>query len=86
MMTLRLTMSTAAALTILLLLSVGHELEDGLSSDAGPRRIMILTSAQQWRTGTEQVLTVNNERFMVPEALFHPSDIGMDQAGAPHTS
>ena len=32
--------------------------------------------------GTEQVLTVNNERFMVPEALFHPSDIGMNQAGA----
>ena len=25
---------------------------------------------------------VNNERFMVPEALFHPSDIGMRQAGA----
>ena len=34
------------------------------------------------RAGTEQVLTVNNERFMVPEALFHPSDIGMRQAGA----
>jgi len=28
------------------------------------------------------VLSVNNERFMVPEALFHPSDIGMHQAGA----
>ena len=25
---------------------------------------------------------MNNERFMVPEALFHPSDIGMHQAGA----
>ena len=25
---------------------------------------------------------MNNERFMVPEALFHPSDIGMNQAGA----
>ena len=34
------------------------------------------------RAGTEQVLSVNNERFMVPEALFHPSDIGMHQAGA----
>ena len=32
--------------------------------------------------GSEQVLTVNNERFMVPEALFHPTDIGMNQAGA----
>jgi hypothetical protein len=30
---------------------------------------------------TEQVLQLNNERFMVPEALFHPSDIGLNQAG-----
>ncbi|KAI3426082.1 hypothetical protein D9Q98_008050 [Chlorella vulgaris] len=29
----------------------------------------------------QPVLAVNNERFMVPEALFHPSDIGMDEAG-----
>jgi actin-related protein 6 len=27
------------------------------------------------------VLTVNNERFMVPEALFSPPDIGLKQAG-----
>jgi actin-related protein 6 len=27
-------------------------------------------------------VTINNERFMVPEALFHPSDIGVPQAGA----
>ncbi|KAF9128586.1 Actin- protein 6 [Mortierella sp. 14UC] len=31
----------------------------------------------------EQVLTMNNERFTVPEILFNPSDIGMDQAGIP---
>lgn len=31
--------------------------------------------------GDEQVLSMNNERFMVPEALFHPTDIGMNQAG-----
>jgi actin-related protein 6 len=24
---------------------------------------------------------MNHERFMVPEALFHPSDLGIDQAG-----
>ncbi|RKP27628.1 actin-like protein ARP6 [Syncephalis pseudoplumigaleata] len=29
----------------------------------------------------KQVLWMNNERFTVPEALFHPSDIGMPQAG-----
>ncbi|KAG0213324.1 Actin- protein 6 [Mortierella sp. GBA30] len=31
----------------------------------------------------EQILTMNNERFTVPEILFNPSDIGMDQAGIP---
>ncbi len=34
-------------------------------------------------TGLEQVLQLNNERFMVPEALFSPSDIGLEQAGLP---
>eukprot|EP00877_Chromochloris_zofingiensis_P007352 jgi/Chrzof1/2870/Cz12g02080.t1 len=29
----------------------------------------------------DQVLTLNNELFMVPEALFRPSDIGLQQAG-----
>ncbi|KAG0047486.1 Actin- protein 6 [Gryganskiella cystojenkinii] len=31
----------------------------------------------------EQILVMNNERFTVPEILFNPSDIGMDQAGIP---
>ena len=30
-------------------------------------------------TGSEQLLTVNNERFVVPEVLFNPGDIGIDQ-------
>lgn len=28
-----------------------------------------------------QVLKVNNERFVIPEVLFHPSDIGITQMG-----
>lgn len=28
-----------------------------------------------------QTLLLNNERFLVPELLFHPSDVGLDQAG-----
>ncbi|KAJ3043539.1 Actin- protein 6, partial [Rhizophlyctis rosea] len=31
----------------------------------------------------DQILVMNNERFTVPETLFHPSDIGVDQAGLP---
>ncbi|KAI8080074.1 actin family [Halteromyces radiatus] len=33
----------------------------------------------------DQVLVMNNERFMIPELLMHPSDIGMQQAGIPET-
>lgn len=32
-----------------------------------------------------QVLNVNNERFMVPEALFRSLDIGLQQAGLAET-
>ena len=31
----------------------------------------------------QQCLRLNNERFSVPETLFHPSDIGINQMGIP---
>ncbi|CAH3016407.1 unnamed protein product [Porites evermanni] len=31
----------------------------------------------------EQILRMNNERFAVPELLFHPSDIGIQEMGIP---
>lgn len=31
----------------------------------------------------QQLLAMNNERFMIPEILMHPSDIGLEQAGIP---
>ncbi|ODN00840.1 Actin-related protein 6 [Orchesella cincta] len=30
---------------------------------------------------TEQILRLNNERFTVPELMFHPSDVGIPQMG-----
>ena len=36
---------------------------------------------QKGQENTEQILTMNNERFMIPEILMHPSDIGIQQAG-----
>ena len=30
----------------------------------------------------EQIIRMNNERFTVPEILFNPSDIGIQQVGA----
>ncbi|PPR05407.1 hypothetical protein CVT24_008021 [Panaeolus cyanescens] len=32
-------------------------------------------------TETDQILVMNNERFTVPEIIFRPDDIGLDQAG-----
>jgi len=34
----------------------------------------------------EQLLPLCNERFMVPEALLHPTDIGAPQAGLPEAA
>ncbi|KAJ6476898.1 actin-related protein Arp6 [Mycena sanguinolenta] len=34
---------------------------------------------------TDQVLTMGNERFSVPEIIFHPNDIGLEQSGLPQT-
>ena len=31
----------------------------------------------------EQILRLNNERFAVPEIIFHPSDVGISQMGLP---
>lgn len=33
----------------------------------------------------EQTIRLNNERFSVPECLFSPSDVGIDQCGIPET-
>lgn len=51
-------------------------LPDGVTSTWGARR-----APGEPRGPKDPVLAVNNERFMVPEALFHPADIGMDEAG-----
>ncbi len=34
-------------------------------------------------TSQLNILRMNNERFMVPEILFNPSDIGIQQMGIP---
>lgn len=37
------------------------------------------------KSGDYQVLTLRNERFSVPEVLYSPTDVGLDQAGLPET-
>ncbi|XP_046425645.1 actin-related protein 6 [Neodiprion fabricii] len=34
-------------------------------------------------SGEQQTLRLNNERFAIPEILFHPSDVGIQQMGIP---
>lgn len=55
-------------------------LPDGVTSTWGRLR-----DPSEPRGPKDPILLVNNERFMVPEALFHPSDIGMDEAGLAET-
>eukprot|EP00026_Physarum_polycephalum_P009843 Phypoly_transcript_09980.p1 GENE.Phypoly_transcript_09980~~Phypoly_transcript_09980.p1 ORF type:complete len:428 (+),score=30.54 Phypoly_transcript_09980:32-1315(+) len=45
------------------------------------------TTEKTTKTGTveEQILPMNNERFTVPEALFNPNNVGVNQAGIPET-
>lgn len=45
----------------------------------------VLTRIPCNRGPREQVLVINNERFLVPELLFSPSDIGLNQAGLAET-
>ncbi|XP_062245148.1 actin-related protein 6 isoform X2 [Platichthys flesus] len=45
-----------------------------------PREEMVSTG--KYKTG-EQILRLVNERFAVPEMLFHPSDIGIQEMGIP---
>lgn len=45
-----------------------------------PREEMNFTG--KYKPG-EQILRLANERFAVPEMLFHPSDIGIQEMGIP---
>ncbi|KAJ6636894.1 hypothetical protein lerEdw1_013922 [Lerista edwardsae] len=45
-----------------------------------PREEMVLSG--KYKTG-EQILRLTNERFAVPEIVFHPSDIGIQEMGIP---
>lgn len=68
-------------------------LPDGVNNLRGYLRDRPATDGKQSHSGKsgpgpqfkEQVLVVNNESFMVPEILFNPTDIGLDQSGIAET-
>lgn len=43
----------------------------------------VSSRARRGLVSTEDILTLRNERFTVPELLFHPTDIGLRQPGLP---
>jgi actin-related protein 6 len=56
-----------------------HNLMNGVVRDYDPARAA--KARKGGAVASEDVLTLRNERFVIPEILFHPSDIGMQQSG-----
>ncbi|KAH8201462.1 hypothetical protein TruAng_004386 [Truncatella angustata] len=60
-----------------------HSTSKGIVRDYDPSQASKAKKLAAARAGevTEDVITLRNERFTVPETLFHPSDIGLKQSG-----
>lgn len=55
----------------------------GYSRPHDPARLRMHRGQQPVQGPREDVLPLGNERFAVPELLFHPTDIGIQEAGLP---
>ncbi|KAK9814605.1 hypothetical protein WJX72_008514 [[Myrmecia] bisecta] len=62
-----------------------YVLPDGLESMRGHLRPWQARPAAPKGSCKEQAVSLNNERFMVPELVFNPSDISLPQAGLAQT-
>lgn len=61
-----------------------EEDEDHINEDQaaeGRRQRIQRKQAPPTKQEDQQELTLTNERFLVPEMLFHPADLGMNEAG-----
>ncbi|KAK7934526.1 Actin-like protein arp-6 [Apiospora marii] len=58
-----------------------HTRSKGIVRDFDPEQAGRARKLAKLGESTEDVLTLRNERFTVPEILFHPSDIGLRQSG-----
>ncbi len=56
---------------------------DYVLPDFTARRRGFMRSPQKQQSPDEQIVRMNVERFTVPELLFHPSDVGIEQVGIP---
>lgn len=55
----------------------------GYARPHDPARLRMHRGLQPVQGPREDVLPLGNERFAVPELLFHPTDIGIQEAGLP---
>ncbi|RYP62190.1 hypothetical protein DL769_007431 [Monosporascus sp. CRB-8-3] len=60
-----------------------HARSRGVVRDYDPSRASRARKLAAGEFASEDVLTLRNERFAVPELLFHPSDVGLRQSGIP---
>lgn len=60
-----------------------YVLPDFTNRRRGYMREQVTKSSNQKQETDEQCLKLANERFAIPEILFHPSNIGIDQMGIP---
>ncbi|KAL6778581.1 hypothetical protein ACKKBF_B15355 [Auxenochlorella protothecoides x Auxenochlorella symbiontica] len=60
-----------------------YVLPDGVSDKLG--HMLDEAGGETMPIQKDTALVVNSERFMVPEAIFHPSGIGLEQAGLAET-
>ena len=60
-----------------------HQRSEGLLCDYDPTRHSKAKTIAAGKRADEDVLTLRNERFAVPELVFNPSDMGMRQPGLP---
>ncbi|RYP26372.1 hypothetical protein DL768_011740 [Monosporascus sp. mg162] len=58
-----------------------HTRSRGVVRDYDPSRASRAKKPAAGEFAGEDVLTLRNERFAVPELLFHPSDVGLRQSG-----
>ncbi|RYP68775.1 hypothetical protein DL770_008385 [Monosporascus sp. CRB-9-2] len=58
-----------------------HTRSRGVVRDYDPSRASRAKKPAAGELAGEDVLTLRNERFAVPELLFHPSDVGLRQSG-----
>lgn len=58
-----------------------HHMDEDQGEEGRRHRVQRKQAPPQIKQEDQQEITLTNERFLVPEMLFHPADLGMNEAG-----